>query len=105
MSKSALQAKMNVLQNESRIYGLHDCTVFVIYCSSKLHVFEWSFDAQEMTGTVLQVRYPKRMCDNTRIVAFTHRDDSGALKRDLVAVQLNDDGVHTSIWIPWITLR
>ena len=22
------------------------CTVFVIYCASTLHVFQWSFDAQ-----------------------------------------------------------
>ena len=55
--------------------------------------------------SVLQARYPKRMCDNSRIAVFTHRDDSCALKRDLVAVQLNDDGVYTSVWIPWITLR
>ena len=36
---------------------------------------------------------------------FTHRDDSCALKRDRVAVQLNDDGVHASVWSPGLTLR
>ena len=33
---------------------VHDIrtTVFVIYCASKLHVFQWSSDAQLMTSTV-----------------------------------------------------
>ena len=35
----------------------------------------------------------------------THRDDSCALKRDRVAVQLNDDGVYTGVRSPRLTLR
>ena len=33
------------------------CTVFVIYCVSKLHVLQWSFDAQLMTSTVCTYMY------------------------------------------------
>ena len=43
--------------------------------------------------------------DSTLIDLFTHRDDSCALKRDRVAVQLNDDSVHTRVWRPRLTLR
>ena len=38
-------------------------------------------------------------------IVLTYRDDSCALKRDRVAVQLNDDSVHTRVWRPGLTLR
>ena len=31
---------------------LQSCTVFIIYCASKLHVFEWRLDAKWLTSTV-----------------------------------------------------
>ena len=47
----------------------------------------------------------KHCVDDAVIVVTTHRDNSCALKLDSVAVQLNDDGVHASVWSPGLTLR